>query len=265
MKVFYWVIPVAFLFVTACVPNKKIVFLQNDDINDRAIPKDTLLRTYNLAIREYKIQPLDILSIRIESLTEDEFDFIAKLYPNAQQQQGGGNNAGSQLLNGFLVDNAGEIEFPVVGKLGFAGLSVFEAQEMLRDKFSPYLKDPVARVNLLNFRFTILGEVNAEQQVISRNTRVTIMEAIGMAGGLTDLADRNNVKIVRQNGSVSKVLYLNLLDENLLTAENYYVQQNDIIVVPPLRQRPFRKYWGQNIALFVSTVSVILFTVNLLK
>jgi len=216
-----------------------------------------------LVIREYKIQPLDILSIRIESLTEDEYNFMAKLYPNLEQQ--GGGNSGSQLINGFLVDNNGDIEFPVVGKLKFAGLNVFEAQSMLRDTLSPYLKDPVARVGLLNFRFTVLGEVNAEQQVVSRNTRVTLMEAIGMAGGLTDLADRANLKIIRQNGEISTVVYMDLLNENLLSSTNYYVQQNDIIVVPALRQRPFRKYWGQNIALFISTVSVILLTINLTR
>jgi polysaccharide biosynthesis/export protein len=219
------------------------------------------LRSYDLAIREYKIQPLDILSIRMESLTEDDFDFMAKLYP---VQQGGGATGLNLLISGFLVDNDGEIDFPVVGKIKFGGMTVFEAQEKMKEIFTPYLKSPVARVRLLNFRFTVLGEVNAENQVVSNNTRVTLMEAIGMAGGLTDLADRRNVKIVRQRGTEVKVFYMNLLDENLLAAENYYVQQNDVIVVPALRQRPFRKYWGQNIALFVSTVSVVLLAINLI-
>ncbi|MGE0772993.1 MAG: polysaccharide biosynthesis/export family protein [Cyclobacteriaceae bacterium] len=213
-------------------------------------------------IREYKIQPLDVLYIRIESLTEDEFNFIAKLYPN---QQLGGQNAANQLINGFVVDNNGEIEFPVVGKIQFSGLSIFEAQEKLQLIFKQFLKDPVARVRLLNFRFTVLGEVNQERQVVSDNMRVTLMEAIGLAGGLTDLADRANVKIIRQNGSTSGVFYLNLLDESLLASDNYYVQQNDIIVVPALRQRPFRRYFGQNMAIFLSTVSIILLTVNLLN
>jgi polysaccharide export outer membrane protein len=261
MRFLLIVVGAIFLF-SSCVPNRKIVYLQRDDVNKKNLPTDTILRTYDLDIQEYKIQPLDILSIRIESLTEEEFDFIAKLYPTQQ----GGNNSGTNLLiNGFLVDNNGEIEFPVVGKVKFGGMTVFSAQEKLQEIFKPYLKNPVARVRLLNFRFTVLGEVNQENQVVSNNTRVTLMEAIGMAGGLTDLADRENVKVIRQKGEQSIVLYMNLLDENLLSTSNYYIQQNDIIVVPALRQRPFRKYWGENLALFVSTVSVILLTINLVN
>jgi polysaccharide biosynthesis/export protein len=254
-------VAVGVVLLGSCVPNRKVVYLQKNDVNKKNLPADTILRSYDLMIHEYKIQPLDILSIRMESLTEEEFDFMAKLYP--VQQGGGGGGVLNLLINGFLVDNDGEIDFPVVGKVKFGGMSVFEAQEKMKEVFTPYLKNPVARVRLLNFRFTVLGEVNQENQVVSNNTRVTLIEAIGMAGGLTDMADRTGIKIVRQRSGQAQVLYMNLLDENLLASNNYYVQQNDIIVVPALRQRPFRKYWGQNIALFVSTVSVILLVTNL--
>jgi polysaccharide export outer membrane protein len=231
-------------------------------VNKDNLVKDSVLRTYDLNINEYRIQPLDILNIRIESLTEQEFDFMSKLYP--VQQMGGGGGL-TLLINGFLVDNAGEIEFPVVGKIRFTGLTVFEAQERLQEVFSIFLKNPVARVRLLNFRFTLLGEVNAENQVVSTNTRVTLMEAIGLGGGLTDLADRSNVKVIRQNGSQAEVFYVDLLSEELLNTDHYYVQQNDIIVVPALKQRPFRTYWGENIALIVSTLSLVLLVLNLTK
>ncbi len=243
---------------SACVPNRKILYLQKDDVNKKNLPKDTVLRTYPLQIREYVIQPLDLLSIRIESLTEEDFDFFSRLYPSTQ---GGGGN---QLQNAFLLDNNGEIEFPVVGKIKLAGLTVFQAQDKLQEAFSPYLKNPVARIRLLNFRFTVLGEVGGEKQVVSTNTRVTLMEAIALAGGLSELADRENIKIVRQNGDQAEIFYVNLLEEELLASDYYYIQQNDIIVVPPLRQRPFRRYWGTNISIFVSSVSVILFIMNLL-
>jgi polysaccharide export outer membrane protein len=203
---------------------------------------------------------LDILSIRIESLTDEEFDFMSKLYP---MDQGGGGGGQNLLLRGFLVDQEGKIEFPVVGKIRFGGLTVFQAQDSLQMAFKAFLKDPVARVRLLNFRFTVLGEVKGEGQVVSQNTRVTILEAVGLAGGLGELADRANVKIIRQVGDKAEVFYMNLLDENLLMAKNFYIQQNDIIMVPALKQRPFRMYWAQNLSLFVSTVSVILLVINL--
>jgi polysaccharide export outer membrane protein len=239
-----------------------VVYLQKDDLHKKDVVLDSVIRKHEINIREYKIQPLDILSIRIESLTPEDFDFISRLYPNINQASGGGG-AANQFINGFLVDNHGEIEFPVVGKLKFEGLSLFEAAAKIQSSFKAYLKDPVARVQLLNFRFTLLGEVNLENQVVSYNSRVTVMEAVGMAGGLTDLADRSKVKIIRQKGDQSEVLYLNLLDENLLTSEHYYVHQNDIIVVPALKQRPFRKYWAENIAIIVSTLTLVLLVVNL--
>ncbi|MCU0358135.1 MAG: polysaccharide export protein [Cyclobacteriaceae bacterium] len=262
-KQLLWILPVLYL-LASCVPNKKIQYLQKDDVNKKDLKRDTVLRSYDMQIREYKIQPLDILSIRLESLTEPEYDFMTKLLQLDQMMMGGGNPA-NMLVTGFLVDQNGDLEFPVVGKIPFAGLSLFEAQEKLKVLFSPYLKDPVAQVRLLNFRFTVLGEVLRENQVVSQNVRVTVMEAIGLAGGLTDLADRSNVKIIRQRGEKVDVLYLNLLDEELLASQNYYVQQNDIIVVPPLRQRPFRKYWTENIAIVVSTLTLVLLVVNLFQ
>ncbi len=261
-KQLLWILPVLYL-LASCVPNKKIQYLQKDDVNKKDMKRDTVLRSYDMQIREYKIQPLDILSIRLESLTEPEFDFMTKLLQLDQMM--GGGNAANMLITGFLVDQNGDLEFPVVGKIPLAGLSLFEAQDKLKELFSPYLKDPVAQIRLLNFRFTVLGEVNRENQVVSQNVRVTVMEAIGLAGGLTDLADRSNVKIIRQRGEKVDVLYLNLLDEELLASQNYYVQQNDIIVVPPLRQRPFRKYWTENIAIVVSTITLVLLVINLFQ
>jgi polysaccharide export outer membrane protein len=213
------------------------------------MPKDSVLRTYGLHIEEYRIQPLDLLFIRIESLTEEDYDFIGKLYPI----QGAGAN--QQLISGFLVDNNGEIEFPVAGKIMFKGLSIFEAQQKLNDAFKPFLKNPVSRIRLLNFRFTVLGEVTGERLIVSDNTRITFMEAIGLAGGLTDLADRSKLKVVRQNGNTSEVFYVNLLEEEMVSGDHYYVQQNDIIIVPPLKQRPFRKYFGQNTSIIASTIA----------
>lgn len=253
---------VVILLVSACVPNKKVVYLQKDDLKKKDVVLDSVVRKHDMRIREYRIQPLDLLSIRFESLTDEDFDFITRLYPNVQQM-GGGGGAGALFVNGFLVDNNGELEFPVAGKIRLAGLSLFEASAAIQDAFRRYLKNPVVRVQLLNFRFTVLGEVNLENQVVSQNSRVTLMEAIGMAGGLTDMADRSKVKIVRQKGAESEIIYMNLLDENLIASEHYYLHQNDLIVVPALSQRPFRKYWQENITLIVSTLSLILLAVNL--
>ena len=249
------------IIIAGCVPNKKVVYLQDgDELKRKDIPKDTVLRDYDLKIKEYRIQPLDILSIRFESITDEDYDFFSK--SEAQMQGGGGNN--NMLMQGVMVDASGDVEYIVVGKINVAGLTVFEAQDKIQKIADNYLRDVVVRVRLLNFRFTMLGEVNGEGVVSSPNPRVTMMEAIGLSGGFTELADRSNVKVIRQVGDKAEIFYINLLEEGYLASNHYYIQQNDVIIVPPLRQRPFRRYFIQNLGILTTTVSAALLIVTLI-
>jgi polysaccharide export outer membrane protein len=118
---------------------------------------------------------------------------------------------------------------------------------------------------MLNFRFTVLGEVNGEKTVIATNTRLTMSEAIGLAGGLGEMADRTSIKVLRQNDNHIEIYYINLLEENFVESKHYYVQQNDVIVVPPLKQRTFRQYFTSNIGIITTTISFGLLIVALFK
>jgi polysaccharide export outer membrane protein len=245
----------ALIFFSACVPNKKLVYYQKEDLKHRKdIPRDTVLRRHQLDIVEYHIQPLDILSINFETLTDesDAFDFLSKLSP---QSRVSGSSANSAAASGILVNREGDIEFAVLGKIHLAGLTPFEAQDTLSARASKYMPDVIVRVKMLNFRFTVLGEVNGEKTVTSTNTRLTISEALGLAGGLTELADRSLVKVIRQKGIETEVYYVNLLDEKFIESPYYFVQQNDVIVVPPLKQRTFRKYFTSNLAIITTAIS----------
>jgi polysaccharide export outer membrane protein len=256
----FFIIAVAVL--SSCVSNKQYTYLQKNDVNVDNLKKDTVVRTYENAAFEYKVQPNDLLHVQFESLTPSEYNFLTK------SSDGGTNlnmNISNALLFGQLVDENGEIPFPILGKVRVAGLSIFKVQDTLQSIADQYLESPVVKVRLLNFRFTVLGEVNKEGTIVLQNNRVNILEAIGWAGGLGELADRANVKIIRQNGNTTEVQYINLLDENLIKSPYYYVYQNDVLIVPPMKQRPFRKYFGQNLAFAVSTLSLLLLAINLSK
>ena len=245
--------------IVSCVTNKKVQYLQFDDVNVKEAPADSIIRNYDIQEYEYKIQPQDVLSIEFESLTQEEYNFFS-----STEVQGSGNmNATSAALGGDLVDDEGNIEFPVVGKTKVAGLTVFEAQEHIQNLVKHYIQDPVVKVRIVNFRFTILGEVNQENTITTLNNRISMMEAIGLAGGFSDLADRSAVKLIRLKGGRTKVVYLDFLKEEFLTSEYFFVHQNDLIVVPALKQRPFRKYFGTNVALVVSSVSLLLLVLSL--
>lgn len=232
--------------------------LQKKDVNQSFLTPDSVVRAYRIDDFEYRIQPNDIISVRFESLTSKEYDFLTRnIDPAAANAFVGG-----PLLLGDLVDENGEVPYPVVGKVKVAGLTIFQVQEKLQELANQYLESAVVKVRLLNYRITLLGEFNREGSITLNNNRVTLLEAIGLGGGLKDLADKSNVKLIRQDGSDLHVVYLNLLDEDFIQSPYYYVHQNDIVIAPPLRQRPYRTYFGQNLSLIISSLSLLLLVLN---
>ena len=250
--------------IFSCVSNKKVLYLQSEDTDlyGPATP-DSILRVHDILPFEYKLQHEDVLSIEISSLTPDEYDFFSQGLP--QNQTTVSSTASGGALYGYLIDKNGYVEFPVVGNVKFAGLNIYDAEEMVKKIAEEYLEEPVVKVRLLNFRFTVVGEISSRGRTVNTyNNRLSMMEAIGLAGGMGELADLQNVKIVRQVENNASVIYVNLLDEKFIESPYYYVHPNDIIVVPPLKQRPFRMYFGQNLALIISSLSLLLLVVSLL-
>jgi polysaccharide export outer membrane protein len=240
------------VFFGSCVPNRKIVMLQKDDVRTKDLPKDQIVRTYAIDTFRYRVQANDILSVRFESITDKQYNFFSNQAPGLQQM-----SAANALTMGELVDENGDIPFPVVGKINVIGLTVFQIQDKLQIIASQYLESPIVKVRLLNYRITVLGEVKLEHSITLTNNRVSMIEAIGLAGGFGDLADRSNVKLIRQKGGKVDIQYIDLLDENFITSPYYYVYQNDVLIVRPLRQRPFRNYFGSNFSIFVSAISLL--------
>jgi polysaccharide export outer membrane protein len=257
LRHFFYVIGLV-LILFSCVPNKKYVVLQKADVHKTDMLRDSTLRSYNADTFQYKVQPQDILSIRFQSLTAEEFDFLG-----VTNTQMGGIAFGGPLLFGDLVDENGEVPFPVVGKVRVGGLTVFEIQDKLQRLADQYLESPSVKVRLLNFRVTVMGEVLREGTITINNNRATMLEVITLAGGLGELADRSKIKVIRQAGTQVDIQYVNVLDENFISSPYYYAHQNDILVVPPLRQRAFRKYFAGNVSLVVSTISLGLLIYNL--
>ncbi len=256
---------VLFALIFSCVPNKKSLMLQNQDTDLYGpAPKDTLLRTHDIIPDDYKLQHEDVVSIQISSLTPKEYDFFSQGLPQNQINIGGTRQGGGALY-GYLIDANGEVEFPVVGKVKLGGFTVYEAEEKIRTIAEEYLEEPVVRVRLLNFRFVVIGEVSGRAVTLNTyNNRMSMMEAIGLAKGLSEMADMSNVKIVRQEENIAKVYYVNLLDEKFIQSPLYYVHPNDVIIVPPLKQKPFRNYFEQNLALILSSLSLLAVVLNLI-
>lgn len=254
-RIFYLLI---LLLPPACVPNQKVVLLQNNDLHED-IPKDTVMQTYIKPSLEYKLSEGDVVLIKISSLTDEQFDFFSS--GSTEDRTVGANPS----LMGQIINENGHVKYPVLGKVKLGGLGITEAEDYLQQIAAGYVSDPVVKIRLLNYRVTFLGEINAPGVHTTMNDRMSFTEAIGYAGGFTELADIENIKLIRKLGDKQEVVYINPLQEDFITSPFYYLHPNDIIVVPPLRQRPFRRYFGQNLGIFVSSLSLLLLIINYLN
>src|SRR5690606_7130102 len=137
------------IYAGSCVPNKKVVYLQ-EGVASRKIVSDSVIKSFPVKDFEYSLQPGDLLSIRISSLTPSEYNFFSE----TEQE------LSDPLLSGYLVDEDGNIEVPAVGLINVSGLSLKNAEDTIKLALQNFLQNPVVKVRILNFNVTILGEVN---------------------------------------------------------------------------------------------------------
>ncbi len=201
---------------------------------------------------EYRLQPGDVLKIVVVSLTDKEFD-IFKEESSAQN-----NNREDPILSGYLVDSNGYISLPFVGDILVQRLTVREVREKLDQVLSEYLDSPVSNVRLISFNYTVMGEVQNQGMFETFDVKINLLEAVGSAGGLTQFANFESVKIIRTQDGVSTMYYLNLLDGNLQASDLYYIQPNDVIIVDQLKNKNFRLNSSRNIALVLAAVTTAL-------
>lgn len=190
---------------------------------------------------ELKIQPEDLLRITVHSfdpLAAAPFNIEAEgqnMQIGNQIGQAGGNSM--ELFMGYFVDQEGFIDFPVLGRIEVAGLTLDQAKFKIYELLQPYLRDAVVNMRFLNFKITVLGEVNAPGAVRLTNKRVTLLEAIGMAGDLSNYASRTNVLVIREKEGSRQYARLDLQSAEIFTSPYFYLQQNDVVYVEPIRAR----------------------------
>jgi polysaccharide export outer membrane protein len=136
-----------------------------------------------------------------------------------------------------LVDAAGDIHFAGLGAIRVAGLTTMEARDTLTARLRRYIQDPVVNVRLLNFKFTVLGEVNRAGTQTTEKERLNILEALGMAGDLTIFGNRENILIIREKNGQREYGYVDLHQRDVFASPYFYLQPNDIVYVEPMRTK----------------------------
>lgn len=190
------------------------------------LPKKSQYISNVLEMPEPVIQPGDILSIKVNSLS-----------PESDAIFNAGNDSRNEIDNGYLVDKAGNINFPIAGKIKLAGLTNQQAREKMTKEVLRYVKDPIVNLRILNFKVTVIGEVARPSTFTVPNEEINLLEALGMAGDMTVYGKRENVLIIREKEGRRTMARLDLNDKDVINSPYFYLQQNDIVYVEPVPAR----------------------------
>lgn len=231
---------------SGCKLREKMVYLQESEVVDSSAH---VKRYFDPAAYAPTLRPDDLLQIQVGGQDAEAlaaFQFYVNENTNGLQ--------GMQALQNivYLVDPNGNINFPVLGFVQVSGLTRLEAIEKLQELLSAYVQDPVVNIQIRNFKVTVLGQVQRPGTYSLPSDRVTVLEAIGMAGDLQLSAIRNNVLVIRESNGRREEFRLDLTQKDIYTSPAYYLRQNDVIYVEPNKGARFQ---GQNVGVFTQVIS----------
>lgn len=239
------------LMLTSCGSTKNVAYFQNIDSISLAASK---------MLYEAKIMPKDQLTITVVT-TDPKASAPFNLAVTNTLNATGQLNSGAGSLQSYLVDNSGDISFPIIGKIHVGGLSTNECENLISSKVKPYLADsenPIVTVRMASYRITVTGEVASPKVVSVAYEKMSIVEALAQCGDLTIYGQRDNVLLIREDAQGQKHQHrINLNDANLINSPYYYLQQNDIIYVQPNKVKSQNSAIGSSTTLMFSAVSIL--------
>lgn len=239
------------IMMGSCGSSKQIAYFQNID---------TLSLAASKGLYDAKIMPKDELTITVLT-TNPEVSAPFNLTVNSKVGSSGQMSSGGGSLQGYLVDNDGNINFPIVGKLHVSGMTKTECEDMIKEKITPYLaktENPIVTVRTSSYRVTVIGEVGSSKVVPVTTGQMSIIEALAQAGDLSIYGKRDNVLLIREDATGEKHSYrLNLNDANLFNSPYYYLQQNDIVYVEPNKVKTMNSTIGSSTTLWFSFVGIV--------
>jgi polysaccharide export outer membrane protein len=246
--------------MTSCVQYEELVYFRKIDKEESLRPKFPSDSIQNLVA--LRIQKNDVLSITVHS-----FDPIQSAPFNLMQPGAGGvAGGGASPFTSYIVDENGEIDFPVLGKIALKDLTATEAKNKLVDSLKVYLNDPIVNIRFINFRITVLGEVSQPGTFIISNDRITVLEALSMVGDLTDYSNRTNILIIREQDGIRRFGEFNLQSPEIFKSEYYYLKQGDVIYVEPTenKEAAVRDQLGEYIPWISAAISAISSTITII-
>ena len=215
------------LTMFSCKPKENMVYMEKEkNIAESKINQAVFYGAH--------IQSGDVLDIKVTAFDENAvrpFNLYSMNNSTSTEQV---NGQTAQLApQGYLVDNEGFIYFPVLGKLYIKGMTLAQLRADLEKRLLAYLSDPLVSIKQLNFNITVLGEVKKPGQYTNPSDKITVLQALGLAGDMTDYGNRTNVKLIREIDGVSKTFTIDFTNKNITNSPYYYMQQNDVLYIEP--------------------------------
>lgn len=245
---------------SSCTSTKKVVYL--NDLND-----STAFASVKTArsVFENAIQKNDQLWITVGGSNLDD---LTVLNSGNGLGVGGGNGnigtSGTGAIIGYLVEADGKIKIPFLGKVQAEGLTRSQLETSLTELFKEYTKNPVVNVRFLNYSYSVIGEVNRSGRFVMQTERTTLLDAISQAGDLTDLGRRENITVIREENGERKIGKINLLSKDIFNSPFFYLRNNDIVYVEPVKARFIsRSGIPQYVSIVAIGLSMILTAVNI--
>jgi polysaccharide export outer membrane protein len=218
------------------------------------------------------IQPDDIIAINITSISSiaenkdpaaifRDGGIMYNLVTGGGGMGGGGGGGGmGTQTSGYLVDNEGFIDFPVLGKINVRGQTIRQAKETISGKLKDYIKDPVVEVRIINYKVTMLGEINRPGPIIAANHKINIVEAVAAAGDIPLTGKKENVLVIRDNNGKKEFARLNLNSRDVFNSPYYYLKQNDIVYIEPnkIRRQEANTFFRVYLPIFTTLLSTAL-------
>jgi len=238
------------VILTGCYSKNQLVYLQDRDFN----------KEYPTVIKnrrpEYRIQINDVLQIDIRNPDPTTTALFSK---SDGQVLNGNVNPAFLYLSGYSVDDQGFINIPIVGKVRVDELTIKEAQTLVQTEIDKYLNNTSVELKLVSFKISVLGEVNNPGYYLIYNGQANILEALSLAGDLTQFGSRSNIKLIRQTTEGSEVILLDLKDAQLMNSKYYFLLPNDVLYVEPNKEQVQRSNLVPLTVVFSALTTLALF------
>ena len=254
-----YVILLAVIFLASCQSYKKVPYLQDAEVINQAQQLETLY--------DAKIMPKDLLTI-VVSCTNPELAVPFNLVAATPASVSAVNSQSTvqPVLQQYLVDNEGRINFPVLGTLKVGGLTKSQAEQLIVQNLKPYIKEaPIVTVRMSNYKISVLGEVSHPGTFTITNEKVNLLEALAMAGDMTVWGVRDNVKLIREDANGKQEIHtLDLNKAETILSPYYWLQQNDVVYVTPNKTKARNAGVGTSTSLWFSATSILVSLASIL-